>query len=215
MVDRSTLRDLYKQRGKKLAGEEENSKIKAQEELDEGTARLVQSHPLSSEVRLKVLRMRPDLTLPIRQGGSPQVEKGGVEGLALVVLGLGLNYQRMTGETVSDWGQFLHVLKQEHPQWSWVTTDELWESLAFLGREGLLYRYEDRGRVLFEPLEASADVHVILRLVGSDGSVTLAELDRQLPTWTLDRIKRRIALLETNGLALVEGSTVWVPQLAQ
>lgn len=210
---RPNIRDLYRQKGKKISDEQKQSKIEVKNKLATGVSLFSNKSDLAPELREKILKLH--VSIPYSEDNNSEKSysyKSNKQAIYSIILSFGLNIQRVEGAAIPS----IHEFYQKFLVINSFVTDfsekDCESSLNYLYGQGIIYQLSPV--ILFEPLEQSQNINLIFSLIRpSDHSLQISTIQSHLTDWTLQKINRVLEILVENGLAIIDGSTIWFPQL--
>lgn len=210
---RPNFRDLYKQKGKKLSDSQEQSKQETKEKLESKVSFLSNQKDHSPQLRDKLLKLHiktPNSTDTFSQ--SSYSFRSNKQAVYSIFLSFGRNFQRVIGSPISTVHQLYDQFLLTNPNIKDFTEHDCQTSLNYLHNQGLIYQLTPT--ILFEPLEQSQDINSVFSLLSStDHSLSISTIEKRLSNWSSDKIHHILDILVDNGLAILDGETVWFPQL--
>ena len=210
---RPNFRDLYKQKGKKLSKDQQQSKQETKESLESRISALTNQSEFSPQLREKLLKLH--ILIPDTKGQPFESDysfRSNKQTVFSIFLSFGRNFQRVLGSPISTVQQLYDQFLLTNPNIKDFTEHDCQTSLSYLYDQGLVYQISPV--ILFEPLEQSQDINAIFSLLGpSDHSLLVSIIQKRLSNWSTDKITHILDILVENGLAIVDDKTVWFPQL--
>ncbi len=210
---RLNIRDLYRQKGKKLSDDQKQSKIEIQDKLNTDFSLLSDKSDLSPVLREKILKL--NISIPESQDKIQEKSysyRSNKQEIYTTILSFGLNFQRVKSSAISSIHEFYENFVNTNTFIKDFSENDCESSLKYLHEQGLLYQFSPV--ILFEPLEQSQNINVIFSLIrSSDHSLQISTIQSKLPEWSLHKINQVLETLVNNGLAIIDGNTIWFPQL--
>lgn len=209
------LRDLYKNKGKTIANEDKQSKEIVKERLSSGVELIFSGSAIPPVLKEKILKLKISEPKTHQKTLEPKTltYKADKTEIQMLVLSFGLIYQRVLGSAIPSIQDLHSQFLNTYPQVLSFSQKECEQTLSYLHSEGLLYQYTPE--ILFEPLERSKDINQVFSLLQpSDTSLTVSKIKARFPNWSPQKIQNLINLLVENGLIIIDGDTLWFPQLS-
>ena len=211
---RPNFRDLYKQKGKNLSSEANESKITSKDKLATGINQLTSKGSISSAIMDRILQLGfvEAETKKIPDKSKSLSFKSDKNEIHMLILHFGVMYQRATATAIPSSMVLYEQFCKYYPNVSHFSAKDLEKTLEFFQKQGLLY--QSSPILLFEPLEQSKDINKIFALLQpTDDSLSITTIKSSYPTWTDDKIQSIIEIMTENGLVIADGNILWFPQL--
>lgn len=210
---RPNFRNLYRQKGKKLSDDQKQSKKEVKERLNSDFSLLSNKSDLSPVIREKILKLH--VSIPDSQDQDQEKSysyKSNKQKIYSIILSFGLNFQRVQGTAITSIHEFYENFVITNNLIEDFTEEDCESSLKYLHEQGLIYQFSPV--ILFEPLEQSQDINIIFSLIKpSDHSLQISIIQSHLTNWSVQKINHVLEILVDNGLAIIDGNTIWFPQL--
>jgi hypothetical protein len=209
----SNIRDLYKNKGKKLSDDEINSKNQTKEKLSSGIDFLTNKNVISPLLSDRILKLQHSSKISQNSTEKRDLDyKISKENLPFILLSFGLNFQRLQGKGFSSVSDFFKEFSSSYSDTPGISEKQCNDILDQLNKQGLLYSFTPV--ILFEALDQSQDINKIFQLLqpGSN-SLRFSELKISLNNWSESKLKAVIDILVVNGLVILDQDVLWFPQL--